>query len=130
MRSLRSPVPTWLRRSAAMAAACSSCARSRSRAFSTRMAFARFLICERSSWQVTTSPVGICVIRTAESVVFTPLPAGTGRAIHVHADVLLFHLDVHVLGFGQDGDRHRGGVGPAARLRLGHALHAMDAPLE
>src|SRR5713226_8798081 len=40
------------------------------------MALARFLICERSSWQVTTSPVGICVIRTAESVVFTPCPPG------------------------------------------------------
>src|SRR5882724_6955545 len=59
-----------------MAACCSSCARSSSRALSTRIAFARFLICERSSWQVTTSPVGTCVIRTAESVVLTPCPPG------------------------------------------------------
>ena len=40
------------------------------------MAFARFLICERSSWQVTTSPVGRWVSRTAESVVLTPWPPG------------------------------------------------------
>jgi len=50
--------------------------RSSSRALSTRIAFARFLICERSSWQVTTRPVGRCVIRTAESVVLTPWPPG------------------------------------------------------
>src|SRR3989442_1764028 len=59
-----------------MAACCSSCARSSSRALSTRIAFARFLSCERSSWHVTTSPVGTCVIRTAESVVLTPCPPG------------------------------------------------------
>src|SRR5215467_5044860 len=59
-----------------MAAACSSCARSSKRAFSTRIAFARFLICERSSWQVTTRPVGTWVMRTAESVVLTPCPPG------------------------------------------------------
>jgi len=52
------PGATWLRRSAAMAAACSSCARSSSRAFSTPQGLCAFLICERSSWQVTTSPVG------------------------------------------------------------------------
>src|SRR5215510_13016902 len=59
-----------------MAAACSFWARSSRRARSTRMAFARFLICDRSSWQVTTSPVGRCVRRTAESVVLTPCPPG------------------------------------------------------
>ena len=37
---------------------------------------ARALFCnwERSFWQVTTTPVGRCVMRTAESVVFTPCP--------------------------------------------------------
>src|SRR2546426_378280 len=50
-----------------MAACCSSCARSSSRALRTRIAFARFLICDRSSWHVTTSPVGRGVIRTADS---------------------------------------------------------------
>ena len=29
-----------------------------------------------SFWQVTTSPVGLCVMRTAESVVFTLCPPG------------------------------------------------------
>ena len=29
-----------------------------------------------SSWHVTTSPVGLCVMRTAESVVFTDCPPG------------------------------------------------------
>ena len=41
------------------------------------MARSLFLCCERSFWQLATSPVGMCVIRTAESVVFTcwpPLP--------------------------------------------------------
>src|SRR3990172_3649493 len=74
MRSLRSPVPTWLLRSAAMAAACSSWARSSSRALSTRMAFARFLICERSSWQVTTSPGGRGGVRAAPAGGFAPPP--------------------------------------------------------
>ena len=41
------------------------------------MARSRFLCCERSFWQLATSPVAICVMRTAESVVLTcwpPLP--------------------------------------------------------
>jgi len=39
--------------------------------YNTANAFALFLCCERSSWHSTTIPVGICVIRTAESVVLT-----------------------------------------------------------
>jgi len=38
------------------------------------MAEALFLICERSFWQTTTRPDGMCVMRTAESVVLTPWP--------------------------------------------------------
>jgi hypothetical protein len=41
------------------------------------IAFSLFLSWLRSSWQETTSPVGMCVMRTAESVVLTlwpPLP--------------------------------------------------------
>src|SRR2546428_423941 len=80
-----------------MAACCSSRARSSSRALRTRIAFARFLICDRSSWHVTTSPVGRWVIRTAESVVLTPCPPGGdgGRRVAARAgadldeDVLL-----------------------------------------
>ena len=37
---------------------------------------ARFLICDFSSWQETTRPVGMCVMRTAEYVVFTDCPPG------------------------------------------------------
>ena len=33
-----------------------------------------FLYCERSFWQDTTTPDGSCVIRTAESVLFTCWP--------------------------------------------------------
>ena len=35
------------------------------------MARARFLCCERSSWHSTTMPDGKCVMRIAESVLFT-----------------------------------------------------------
>ena len=45
-----------------------------SRALRTFIAEALFLCCERSFWQVTTIPVGACVIRTAESVTFTCCP--------------------------------------------------------
>ena len=38
------------------------------------MALALFLICERSSWQVQTMPVGRCVMRMAESVLLTCWP--------------------------------------------------------
>src|SRR5437762_11666883 len=40
------------------------------------MPFSRFLICDFSSWQETTVPVGRCVMRTAEYVVFTDWPPG------------------------------------------------------
>ena len=40
------------------------------------MAFALFFSCERSSAQVTSRPVGLCRICTAESVVLTPCPPG------------------------------------------------------
>src|SRR6516164_7125120 len=40
------------------------------------MAFSRFLICDFSSWQLTTVLVGMCVMRTAEYVVLTDCPPG------------------------------------------------------
>ena len=40
------------------------------------MAFSRFLIWLFSSWQETTVPVGLWVMRTAEYVVFTLCPPG------------------------------------------------------
>ena len=39
-----------------------------------RIAVALFWVCERSFWHWTTIPVGTCVIRTAESVLFTCWP--------------------------------------------------------
>jgi len=45
-------------------------------ACSTIIAEALFCSWERSFWQDTTMPVGRWVIRTAESVVFTPCPPG------------------------------------------------------
>ena len=64
----------------AAAAACSACwaasSRSSSRARSTRIALSRFCSCDFSSCIDTTSPVGLWVMRTAESVVFTDCPPG------------------------------------------------------
>ena len=37
-------------------------------------AVARFLCCERSDWQATTMPVGMWVMRTANSVLLTCCP--------------------------------------------------------
>src|SRR5213592_2673011 len=52
------------------------------------MARSRFLCCERSFWQLATSPVAMCVMRTAESVVLTccpPFPLERkGRAARQH----------------------------------------------
>ena len=39
-----------------------------------RIAVCLFEVCERSFWHWTTIPVGMCVIRTAESVLFTCWP--------------------------------------------------------
>ena len=49
----------------------SSRCRSASRAARICIAFALFCVCERSFWHDTTTPVGRCVMRTAESVTFT-----------------------------------------------------------
>ena len=71
------PVLTWAdRRAADASAAAASSAAAINRARSIRMACSRFCNWERSFWQETTMPLGRCVIRTAESVVFTPCPPG------------------------------------------------------
>ena len=75
-------------------------------------------------------PVGLCVIRTAESVVLTDWPPGPGRAVDVDLQVVLVDLDVDLLGLRQHGDRRRRGVDAALRLGLGHALDAVRAALE
>ena len=74
--SARSPVPTCARRSAASSACCSASFASYRRARSTFIAFSRFCSCDFSSCIETTIPVGLCVIRTAESVVLTDCPPG------------------------------------------------------
>ena len=82
-----------------------------------------------SSWQVTTSPVGLWVIRTAESVVLTDCPPGPldrntsiSRSFGSIVDVDLFGLGEH---------RHRGRARVDAALALGdrHPLHPVDARL-
>ena len=58
------------------------------------------------------------------------LPTATAGAVDVHAQVLLAHLDVHVLDLGQHRDRGGRRVDATRRLGRRHALHAMDAGLE
>ena len=48
--------------------------RSKSLERSTCIAVARFICCERSVWHDTIIPVGMCVMRTAESVMLTYWP--------------------------------------------------------
>ncbi|SLC91570.1 Uncharacterised protein [Mycobacteroides abscessus subsp. massiliense] len=62
--------------SASISARSSCRLRSSSLACSTRIAATLFCNCDFSFWQVTTMPVGMCVRRTAESVVFTDWPPG------------------------------------------------------
>src|SRR4030042_1561703 len=76
MRSERSPLPTWAPRTWARSACLFSSSCSNRRARSTRRALALFLCWLFSSWQITTSPEGRWVMRTAESVVFTLWPPG------------------------------------------------------
>jgi len=64
------------------------------------MAFSRFLICDFSSWQLTTVCVGRCVMRMAEYVVLTGLAARAGGAERVDAQVLGFNLDVDLFNLG------------------------------
>ena len=72
----RSPVPTCDLRIFERAASISLTRRSSSRARSTSIAFSLFCSCDFWSCCDTTSPVGMCVMRTAESVVFTLCPPG------------------------------------------------------
>src|SRR5919108_3775737 len=74
--SARSPEPICERLDASSSACCFSRSSSYSRARRTRNAFWRFCSWLFSSCIETTSPVGRCVIRTAESVVFTLWPPG------------------------------------------------------
>src|ERR1051326_5555742 len=74
--SERSPLPIMPLRVADSSASRFWRSMSWRRAFSAFNAFARFLICDFSSWHDTTTPVGRWVMRTAEYVVFTDWPPG------------------------------------------------------
>ena len=119
-----------LRFAAMLGAAAPACARSSSRARRIFSAFALFLCCDFSSWQVTTRPVGRCVTRTAESVVLTLWPPGPEERYTSMRSSLSVDLDLDVLGLGQHRDGHRRGVDAALRLGHRHALHAVHAALE
>ena len=82
-----------------------------------------------SSWHDTTSPVGLCVMRTAESVVFTDCPPGPVDAVHVDLEIVGIDLDVDLVGLGQDRDGRRARVDAALALGHRHALHAVRAAL-
>ena len=76
-------------------------------------AVARFLCCERSCWQATTMPVGIWVMRTAESVVLTCWPPAPDERIGVDPAVGLVDLDLDlVVDHRIDPDAGEGGVPP------------------
>ena len=57
------------------------------------------------------------------------LSAGTAGTIGVDIAVIRVEMDFHVIHLGHDGHGSRGGMDPAAGLRHGHALHAVDAAL-
>ena len=63
-------------------------------------ACARFLCCERPAWQTTATPVGICVSRTADSVLLTCWPPApperivsvrTSDSVDVDLDAVVDH---------------------------------------
>ena len=74
-------------------------------------------------------PVGLWVMRTAESVVLTDWPPGPGGAVDVDLQVVRVDLDLDLLGLGQHRDGRRRGVDAALRLGLRHPLHAVRAAL-
>ena len=87
----------------------------------------RFFNCERSSRQVTTRPVGKCVMRMAESVVLTLCPPGPEDR-YVDLQVLGLDVDLHLLRFEQDRDRRRRGV-DASRASVVGTRWTRCAPL-
>src|SRR5271154_88516 len=55
------------------------------------------------------------------------LAAGAGRAESIYAQILGFDLNVDIVGFGQHGNRGRGGVNASLGFRGGNALGAVHA---
>ena len=75
-------------------------------------------------------PVGICVIRTADSVLLTCWPpAPPERSVSI-LQIGVVDGDIEVLRLGQHRDRRGRGVDAAGGLGIGHALHAVHAGFE
>ena len=93
------------------------------------MAVARFEIWLRSDWQATMMPVGMWVMRTAESVVLTCWPPGSAGAEGVHPQVGIADLDVDIVLFdlGEGVHRCKGGVAAGVAVKGGDAHQAVNA---
>jgi hypothetical protein len=127
--SLRSPVPTMLRRSAPMAACCFSQLdliepRTQHAHGLGAILDLRFFVLagnDQAGRQVRNAHRGVSGIDR--------LAAGAGRTERIDADVFFFDLDFDFVGFGQHGDGDGGGVDAPLLLGGRHALHAMHAAL-
>jgi hypothetical protein len=97
---------------------CFSCSAASSRACSSAMARERFLCCERSSWHSTTTPVGRCVMRIAESVLLTcwpPAPEARKVSMRSSAGLISTVRRSRRAPAGSPRCRPRCGCGPAPR---------------
>jgi hypothetical protein len=81
----------------------------------------------RSSWQTTTWPDGMCVIRTADSSCFTCWPAGAARAHRVDRRSSGARATSTSSASGSTATVAADVWIPALRLGLRHALHAVAA---
>ncbi len=61
------------------------------------MALARFLCCDRSFWHCTTMPVGMCVMRTADSVRFTCWPPAPEARKTSTLQIVRLDIDVDIV---------------------------------
>ena len=94
------------------------------------MARARFCSWLRSSCMATTMPVGLWVMRTAESVVFTLWPPGPDERYTSIWRSFGIDVDIDLVGLGQHRHRGRRRVHPALALGDRHPLHPVRAALE
>ena len=66
------------------------------------IASARFLCCERSFWHWTTMPVGICVMRIAESVLlicWPPAPEARKVSVRRSAGLISTSIESSISGY-------------------------------
>ena len=88
------------------------------------------MCCERSFWHWTTMPVGMCVMRTAESVVLTCWPPLPPETVGVDLEVVRADVDRNiVVDFGIDEDGGERRVPPLGGVVRGDAHEAVDARL-